>query len=120
MQYAYVRIHGIFRKADEDESGFRTTPPVPFLEEPQERLLALQLLRFEEALDAAAAEYKPSAITSYLWDLAKAYSGFYQHCRVLDASTPMLRQGRLLLCDLTARVIKQGLELLGIKTVERM
>lgn len=120
MQYAYVRIHGIFRKADEKESSFRTSPPLPYLEETAERQLALQLLRFEEALEAAAAEYKPNAITSYLWDLAKAYSGFYQTCRVLDAATPILRQSRLLLCDLTARTIRLGLELLGIKTVERM
>jgi arginyl-tRNA synthetase len=80
----------------------------------------LQLLRFCESLEAAAAEYKPNLITSYLWDLAKAYSGFYDSCPVLKAETPALRQSRLLLCDLTGRVIRAGLDLLGIGTIERM
>ena len=55
-----------------------------------------------------------------MWDLSKSYSGFFQNCPVLKAETPDLRQSRLLLCDLTARVIQRGLDLLGIQTVERM
>jgi arginyl-tRNA synthetase len=120
MQYAYVRNRGIFRKGNEDVQRFRTDPPPVLLGQPQERALALQLLRFEDALTAAAADYQPNAITSYLWDLAKAYSGFFQNCPVLKAESPELRQSRLLLCELTARVIQQGLQLLGIRTVERM
>ena len=69
-----------------------------------------------EALAAAAADYRPNLITAYLWDLAKTYSGFFQNCPVLKAETPELRQSRLLLCDLTARVIQKGLDLLGIRT----
>jgi arginyl-tRNA synthetase len=120
MQYAYARIRSIFRKGEENTESFRRQPPLPYLEQPQERALALQLLRLEEVLQSAAAEYKPNIITAYLWELAKSYSGFYQNCPVLKADTPMLRQSRLLLCDLTARVIKLGLQLLGIQTVERM
>jgi arginyl-tRNA synthetase len=120
MQYVYARIRSIFRKGGENEQALRQNPPRPSLEEPQERALAMQLLRFEEALEAADLEYKPNLITAYLWDLAKAYNGFYQNCPVLKAATPELRQGRLLLCDLTARSIQLGLHLLGIKTVERM
>jgi arginyl-tRNA synthetase len=120
MQYAYARIRSIFRKGDVDETRFRTAPPPVLLEKPQERALAVQLLRFEDALRTAGAEYKPNAITSYLWDLAKSYSGFFENCPVLKADTPGLRDSRLLLCDLTARVIQKGLELLGIRTVERM
>jgi arginyl-tRNA synthetase len=120
MQYAYARNRSIFRKGEVDERPFRSHPPLPILEQPQERALGLQLLRFEEALTAAAAEYQPHLITAYLWDLAKSYSGFFQHCPVLKAATPELRHSRLLLCDLTARVIQQGLDLLGIRTVERM
>jgi arginyl-tRNA synthetase len=78
------------------------------------------LLRFPEALAAAAADYRPNLITAYLWDLAKAFSGFFENCPVLKAETPELRQGRLLLCDLTARTIQRGLDLLGIRTIERM
>jgi arginyl-tRNA synthetase len=120
MQYAYVRCRGIFRKGGVDDTRFRTNPPAVHLETPYERALALQLLRYEEAIQSAADEYMPHFLTAYLWDLAKAYSGFFVNCPVLKAETPELRDSRLLLCDLTARVIKQTLELLGIKTVERM
>jgi arginyl-tRNA synthetase len=120
MQYAFVRNRGIFRKGEIQPERFRTDPPLPSLETPAERALGLALLRLEEALTTAAAEYQPSAITSYLWDLAKSYSGFFQNCPVLKAETPELRESRLLLCDLTARVIQLALYLLGIGTVERM
>jgi arginyl-tRNA synthetase len=120
MQYAYARNRSILRKSEVDEAQLRTNPPLPDLGTPSERALAIQLLRFSEALEAAAADYRPNLITAYLWDLAKAYSGFWRDCPVLKAPTPELRQSRLLLCDLTARVIQKGLDLLGIRTVERM
>jgi arginyl-tRNA synthetase len=120
MQYAYVRNRGIFRKGGIDVLALRRDPPSVILQTPEERALALQLLRFHEALTAAATELKPNLITGYLWDLAKTYSGFFQNCPVLKAETVPLRQSRLLLCDLTARVIQRGLDLLGIRTVERM
>jgi arginyl-tRNA synthetase len=120
MQYAYVRNRGIFRKGNVEPQPLREAPPLPALDMPQERALALQLVRFHDSLEAAAADYRPHLITSYLWELAKTYSGFFQNCPVLKAETPALRQSRLLLCDLTARVIQRGLDLLGIRTVERM
>src|SRR5262249_36226472 len=120
MQYVYARIRSIFRKGEVDVSELRQKQPSPLLERPEERALALQILRLEETLYAAAAEYKPNVITAYLWDLAKSYNGFYQNCPVLKAEMPALRQSRLLLCDLTARTIQLGLSLLGIRTVERM
>jgi arginyl-tRNA synthetase len=120
MQYAYARNRSILRKAGADPLTLRSNPPQPLLDMPHERALGLALLRFEEALEAAAAEYQPNAITSYLWELATAYSGFFKNCPVLKAPTPQLHQSRLLLCDLTARVIQRGLDLLGIRTAERM
>lgn len=120
MQYAYARNRSIIRKAEIDSATLRQNPPPVTLPTPHERALALQLLRLEEALLAAAAEYQPSAITAYLWDLAKTYSGFFQNCPVINAETEELKQSRLLLCDLTARVLQKCLDLLGIKTVERM
>ncbi len=120
MQYAYARNRSILRKANADPEGLRSEPPLPSVAHKDERALALQLLRFEDALAGAATDYLPSLITSYLWDLSKAYSGFFQNCPVLRAETPALRQGRLLLCDVTARVIQRGLDLLGIRTIERM
>lgn len=120
MQYAYVRNRGIFRKGSVDVLSLRQNPPPVLLQTSEERALALQLLRFHNALTAAVAELKPNLITGYLWDLAKTYSGFFQNCPVLKAETAELRQSRLLLCDVTARVIQRGLDLLGIRTVERM
>ena len=120
MQYAYARCRAIFRKGNVDEETFATNPPAVVITHPAERALVLQLLRFEDALQTAAAEYMPHHITSYLWDLAKSFSGFFENCPVLTAGTPELRDSRLLLVDLTARVIRRGLDLLGIRTVERM
>jgi arginyl-tRNA synthetase len=120
MQYAYARIQSIFRKGEVDVASLRERPPSPSLERAEERALALELVRLEEALATAAVEYKPNALTTYLWDLAKAYNSFYQVCPVLRAETPELKQSRLLLCDLTARSIKLCLQLLGIETVEQM
>lgn len=120
MQYAYARCRSIFRKGQADEARFRTAPPAVAITHPAERALALQLLRFEESLLTAAAESMPHHVTGYLWDLAKAFSGFFENCPVLTAETPELRDSRLLLVDLTGRVIRQALDLLGIRTVERM
>jgi arginyl-tRNA synthetase len=120
MQYAYARNRNIFRKGEEDVEAYRKEPPLVTVESPAERALALQLLRFEDALQAAREDLKPNLITGYLWDLSTAYSTFYQECPVLKAETPAQRKSRLVLCDLTARVIQQGLCLLGIQTVERM
>jgi arginyl-tRNA synthetase len=120
MQYGYARIRAIFRKGGVDVEPLRREPPMPSLDQPQERALGLKLLQLEEALSAAAAELQPHLITAYLWELSKNFSSFYQECPVLKAETPELRRSRLLLCDLTGRVIQLCLSLLGIRTVERM
>ncbi len=120
LQYAFTRVKGIFRKGAVDPANLRSDPPMPSLDTAQERSLAIHLLQLAENLTIAEADYAPHAITSYLWDLANAYSGFFENCPVLKAETAELRRGRLLLCDLTARVIQQGLQLLGIGTNEQM
>ena len=122
MQYLYARCRAIFRKGNIDPAKYRTDPPPVVFAEPEERAVALALLRAPEALEAAAAEYYPHVIAQYLFDLAKAVSSFYasQRCKVLEAATPELRESRLLLCDLTARMMVQCLGLLGIRVVEKM
>jgi arginyl-tRNA synthetase len=120
MQYGYARIRAIFRKGEEAVEPYRREPPLPTLDTPEERALGLKLLQLGETLAAAAAELQPHLITAYLWELSKSFSGFYQQCPVLKAETPELRRSRLLLCDLTGRVIQLCLSLLGIRTVERM
>lgn len=121
MQYAYARTRGILRRGKVNYSEYRTNPPAILLTHPAERSLAVQLLKFEEVLSNAAAEYLPHYITQYLWDVAKAFSIFYDGCKVVDpANPPEIQASRLLLVDLTGRIIQQALHLLGIRTVERM
>jgi arginyl-tRNA synthetase len=120
MQYAYARTRGIFRKGAIDPGQWNSRLSSLEWTEPAERSLALKLLRFPEALDAAAAEYRPNLLTAYLFDLANEFSTFFEQCPVLKASDPSTRDGRLLLVDLTGRVIRQGLALLGIGTCDQM
>jgi arginyl-tRNA synthetase len=120
MQYAYARVRSIFAKGNVDIDALRAAGAPILLGSPAERALALELLRFSEALDLTVFDYRPNQLTAYLFDLANRYSTFFEHCHVLHAETDELRQSRLLLCDLTARTIQKGLELLGIKVVEKM
>jgi len=120
MQYAYARVRSIFARGEVDVEALRASGAPILLETPAERALGLEILRFAEAIDLALVDYRPSHLTSYLFDLAGCYSTFFEQCPVLKAPTPSLRQSRLLLCDLTARVIRQGLALLGIDVVEKM
>ena len=103
-----------------DDAPFRTAPPAVRIIHPAERTLGVALLRFEETLSSAATEYLPHYVTQYLWDVAKAFSGFFENCPVLTAEGDDLKQSRLLLTDLTGRTIRTALSLLGIRTVERM
>ena len=120
MQYAYARVRSIFAKGNVDVDALRASGAPILLGSPAERALGLELLRFSEALDLTVADYRPNQLTAYLFDLANRYSTFFEQCHVLRAETDQLRQSRLLLCDLTARTIQKGLELLGIKVVEKM
>jgi arginyl-tRNA synthetase len=120
MQYAYARVLSIFRRGEVDIDAVRAQHPAIALDQPAERALGLELLRFSEAIEFTLADYRPNQLTSYLFDLANRFSTFFEECPVLKADTPELRDSRLLLCDLTARTIRQGLELLGIDVVGKM
>lgn len=120
MQYAYARVRSIFARGGVDVEALRASGAKILLDTPAERALGMAILQFGEALDLAVLDYRPNQLTSYLFDLAGRYSTFFDQCPVLKAETEELRQSRLLLCDLTARVIRQGLELLGIDVVEKM
>jgi arginyl-tRNA synthetase len=120
MQYAYARVCGIFRKGGIDRDACRAAGGRIVLDDPAERRLALQLVRFNEALADAGAECRPNFLTAYLFETANCFSTFFEQCPVLKAETETLRTSRMLLADLTARVIGKGLELLGIRTIEQM
>ncbi|MBI5396664.1 MAG: arginine--tRNA ligase [Verrucomicrobia bacterium] len=118
LQYAYVRIRSIFRKGAESGASSMDGKSV-VLNDPAEFDLAKFLLRFPEAIELATEDYRPNFICSYLYDLACKFSVFYERCPVLKADEPA-RASRLLLCQLTAEVLRKGLDLLGIQTIEQM
>ena len=119
MQYAYARVRSIFTKGGFSPEDVISRATLEFTH-PAERALAVELLRFSEALESAVKDYRPNFLSAYLYELANRYSSFFENCPVLRAENDRVRDSRLMLCDLTARTISQGLELLGIRVVERM
>ncbi len=120
MQYSYARVHGIFSKAGVTQEQVRSSSAELKLEHAAERALGLKLMQFSTAIDDVLVDYRPNQLTAYLFELAKTFSSFFDQCPVVKADTEEQRQSRLILCDLTARTIKQGLELLGIGVVQKM
>ena len=119
LQYAYARIRSIFRKAGSQAATAGTLPAKVELNTPQELALAKHLLKFGLVLEAVAEEYRPNFLCNYLFELAGHFTGFYENCPVLKAEAGQ-RASRLALCELTARTLKQGLDVLGIDTLEQM
>jgi arginyl-tRNA synthetase len=115
LVYAYARIKSIFRKAESGNLKAEIT-----LSTPEELTLAKHLLNFGITLEAVADELRPNYLCNYLFELAGKFTSFYENCPVLKADDAATRDSRLALCALTARVLKQGLETLGIETVEQM
>jgi arginyl-tRNA synthetase len=118
MQYAVARVEGIFARGGIDRSAVRREVAVTFTD-PRERALALELVRFSETLEDVEADARPNLLSSWLFDVAGAYSTFYDALSVLKAEGDE-RATRLALCDLTGRSLRTGLELLGIQVPERM
>ena len=118
LQYAHARICSIFRKAGVDRASVRGVTPL--VEHEAERALVLRLLQFDTAVWDTLDKYSPHRLCTYLYDLASEFSAFYEHCPVMRASNDEQRTSRLALCDFTARVMSQGLALLGIETPEQM
>lgn len=119
IQYAHARISKILRDAGDDAADLAGV--VPTLGEPQERSLGKALLGFDAAVHDTADKLGPHRLCTYLFDLAQTFTSFYEACPVLKAGVPPeTRRSRLALCALTARVLADGLGLLGIDAPERM
>ena len=115
MLYAYARIRSIFRKG-----GIEAPSASPVcLGANEELTLAKHLLNYGIILEAVSEEYRPNFLCNYLYELAGKFTSFYEACPVLKAE-PAIRESRLALADLAARVLKQGLATLGIETLEQM
>ncbi|HEP1081429.1 TPA: arginine--tRNA ligase [Pasteurella multocida] len=118
MQYAYTRIRSIFNRSELNEQDLSESPVV--LSNEKERLLAIKLLQFEEAIQIVAKEGTPHVLCTYLYELAGVFSSFYEHCPILNNEDKQIKRSRLKLALLTEKTLKQGLDLLGIKTVDKM
>jgi arginyl-tRNA synthetase len=117
LQYAHARIRSIFRRV---EAAPVTTSAHVQIAERAEHALALELLSFGGVVDSVADTLEPHRLCTYLYALASAFTTFYEQCPVLKAATDEQRQSRLVLCDLTARVLAAGLDLLGIEAPQQM
>lgn len=116
LMYAYVRTAGIKRKVKIDPNDILSTTEIT-LEHPSEIALALQLAQFGEALELVSRDLLPNRLTDYLYTLAEKFNAFFRDCRV--EGSPQ-QNSRLLLCEATARIIHEGLDILGVKSVEKM
>ena len=116
LQYAHARLRSIFRRYGEP---FDPSTSSFVLDDVAARQLALGVLHFPEALDAAMATLHPHRLSGYLFDLAQRFTTFYEACPVLSAPEPQ-RSERLALCELTARTLSLGLSLLGIEAPDQM
>ena len=117
LLYAYTRVAGVFRKLG---TPFDATQGRIVLDAPQEQDLAARLAQFAEVLNNVAEKGTPHVLCAYLYDLAGLFSSFYENCPILGAENSDQQQSRLRLAALTGRTLKQGLDLLGLETLERM
>lgn len=118
LQYAHARICSIFRRAGVSRESARSAKIS--LSHANERSLALRLLNYDSAVWDALERYSPHRLCTYLYELATRYTAFYEHCPVLKAEDDATRDSRLALCDLTARVLADGLQMMGIESPEQM
>jgi arginyl-tRNA synthetase len=116
LMYAYVRVGGIKRRLQADIDAVKREFHIT-LTHPSEVALALHLLQFAEALELVAQELLPNRLTDYLYILAEKFNAFFRDCRVEGTAE---QNSRLLLCEAVALVMKQGMTILGLKTVDKM
>jgi arginyl-tRNA synthetase len=123
VQYMHARCRSIVRKAAEvrsDAAPSRAETDPALLGHPSERALVKQLAQLPLAVREAGARHAPSEVTAWCYETARALSGFYRDCRVLEAETAELRLARLRLVAATAQALRNGLGLLGIGAPDRL
>lgn len=116
LQYANARVRSVLRRA----GGAPPAGTRVLLEDPTERALALKLAQLPTAVEAAIAHLQPHRLCTYLYEAAVAFSNFYERCPILGAESDEVRASRLMLSELTSRVLVLGLGLLGIEAPERL
>lgn len=124
LLYAYTRIHALFRKAQASPQdlydSIQVTDSIQITTK-EERILLIELIRFNEILETVQKEALPHLLCTYLYNVSSTYMSFYESCPIFNDNTPEdLKISRLALCLLVSRTLKQGLELMGINTLNRM
>ncbi|MEC8753893.1 MAG: arginine--tRNA ligase [Verrucomicrobiota bacterium] len=119
LQYAYARISSVYDKYKEKYNLEKLEKSNINISEIIERRLAIKLLKFPDAINAAIENYKPNILCDYLYELSQLYSSYYQNLPFLKAEEG-IRESRIKICSLTAKILKKGLYLLGIRTPERI
>lgn len=118
LQYAYARVQSIFRKAEADDHMLQADIQ---LLEPQEKLLAVKLMQYAEAIKQVSSEATPHVLCTYIYELASLFMGFYEACPILkEGIDEQTKNSRLMLAQLTAKTLQSGLDLLGIETMDKM
>ena len=120
LQYTYVRIMSIFRKLKEENINVENKDIILENMNGIERELAVELLRFPQTVIKSYESYRPNIIADYLFDTAKLFNNFYNSSSILKEEDKKVMDARILLAEKTAFILKQGLGLLGINTVDRM
>ncbi|HSW38318.1 MAG TPA: arginine--tRNA ligase [Acidobacteriota bacterium] len=115
---AYVRIRSIFRKAE--DAGIAPSPDAVSTGTPEERALAIHLLKFDDTIEQVSTRLEPHWLCAYLYDLASSFHHFYEKHSVINAPDTSTARRRLAICSLVADTLQRGLNLLGIGTIERM
>lgn len=116
LQYAYTRIRSIFRRAEIDSTSLDSKI---VLQHPVEFALAVKLLQFPEAIDSVTDDFQANVLCNYLFEVSGQFMSFYEACPILNQDDA-IKNSRLIIADITSNILKQGLELLGIQTVEKM
>ena len=120
LQYAYVRVQSILRRASEESPGLQHAGSALLVSDPIERQLMLLLLRLPRVVDQVVRSLEPHRLCGYLYELASLVHQFHERCPVLKAPDQQLRNSRLALSDVAGRSLRLGLELLGVSVVDRM
>ncbi|HVF33432.1 MAG TPA: arginine--tRNA ligase [Acidimicrobiales bacterium] len=120
LQYAHARIRSIFRRSEVDPAQLSAGNVAVLIGEPAERALVLQLLGLPEVVASVVETLQPHRLATYAYEVAQAFTSFYEQCPVVRAPDEATRTSRLALCELSARTIRLSLELLGIEAPERM
>ena len=119
IQYSYVRINGVLKKAANEGLNLNQTVKYEKLE-PQEKDLIFKIYEYPKAIEEAAATYDPSVVANYCYDLAKSFHKFWHDLSIFNADTEGVKIFRLQLSQMVGHVLKHGMDLLGIEMPERM